>query len=70
MKKRRVSQEDEEDKLEAIAAAANILKQAKPLKKFQSPVRKPLDVIKNPSSALPPNSQGGNVADGYFTVLW
>ena len=70
MKKRRITQEDEEDDLEAIAAAANILKQPKALKKFQPPVRKPLEVVKNPSSALPPNSQSENVANGYYAVLW
>lgn len=70
LKKRRISHEDDDDNAEAIAAAANILKQPKPPKKFQTPVRKPLDVVKNPSSSLPPGSQGEKAVEGYYTVLW
>lgn len=68
-KKRRISHESEDDKVEAITAAANVLKQPKPLKRFQAPVRKPLD-IKNVNESLPPSSQREDSAEGYYTVLW
>lgn len=70
-KKRRISSNDStEDKIEAIAAAANVLKKSTSIKRFQAPAqRKPLDIVKNPSSS----SQGAssdNGSEGYFTVLW
>ena len=72
LKKRRIGHgnDGDDDNFRAIAAAANVLKQPKPPKKFQAQVRKPLDVVKNPSSSLPSSSQSENFAEGYFTVLW
>lgn len=70
LKKRRISHQDEDDNFETIAAAANVLKQPKPLKKFQAPVRKPLDTVRNPSSSLPSGSPHEKAAEAYFTVLW
>ena len=68
-KKRRISHDFDYD-MQAIRAAAHILKQPKPLHKFRAPARKPLDVVKNPSSAVPPSSENEHCAEGYYTVLW
>ncbi|KAF2769426.1 SNF2 family DNA-dependent ATPase domain-containing protein [Teratosphaeria nubilosa] len=73
-KKRRISSHDSwDDDIGTIAAAANVLKSsqtASTIKKFQAPVlRKPLDVIQNPSSSqIGGSSEGGH--EGYYTVLW
>lgn len=70
-KKQRISHDAEEDHLEAVAAAANILKQSRPKPKFQAPaLRKPLAVVENPSSSLSAASQDKDTAEGYYTVLW
>ena len=69
LKKRKISLEANDD-LEAIVAAANILKKPPALKKFQPPPpRKPLEPIQNPSSSLP-SSQAESGIEGYYTVLW
>ena len=71
-KKRRISHETEEDdKVESIAAAANILKQSKPTPKFVTPpLRKPLSGVQNPSSSLSSGSKEKQEGEGYYTVLW
>jgi len=70
-KKRRISSNDStDDKIEAIAAAANVLKNPKPVKRFQVPVqRKPLENVQNLLSS-PQNLGSENVSESYFTVLW
>ena len=70
-KKRRISYEADDDDPEVIAVAANALKkQPNPIKTFQAPARKPLLVVKNPSSSptVDSNASAGN--EGYYTVLW
>ncbi|KAH9827742.1 DNA repair and recombination protein RAD54B-like [Teratosphaeria destructans] len=80
-KKRRISSHASVDDVETIAAAANVLKSSRPAsttKRFQAPIlRKPLDVIHNPSSFQNPSSSqsgtGGSSEggyEGYYTVLW
>ncbi|KAK3696512.1 helicase [Vermiconidia calcicola] len=70
-KKRRISEKFEAYDTEAIAAAANILKQPKSLDKFQAPaVRKPLDNVQIPNSNLPPGSHEPTRSEGYYAVLW
>lgn len=70
-KKRRINHENEDDKIESINAAANILKQPKPVPKFQSPAtRKPLAVVENPSSSLSSGPEEKHHAEGYYAVLW
>lgn len=70
-KRRRISDEAEQDQLEDVAAAANVLKQSKPGPKFQTPaVRKPLAVVENPSSSLSSNAEEKHASEGYYTVLW
>lgn len=71
LKKRRISHETEDDQVEAVAAAAKILKQPKTVPKFHAPVpRKPLAVLENPSSALSSTTEDDRSAEGYYTVLW
>lgn len=70
-KKRRISRETEEDKVENIAATAKILKQPKPAPKFQTPAaKKPLAVVENPSSSLSSGPEEKHHAEGYYAVLW
>lgn len=72
-KKRRISSNDStDDKIEAIAAAASILKKPKLTiaKRFQAPAqRKPLDVVENPSGSSQ-SSAPSNDSGSYFAVLW
>ena len=75
-KKRRLSGDDsDDDERDAIAAAAAVLKaSARPnvvnrLSTFRDPVRKPLDVVRNPSVPSQTTSNDSGV-EGYFTVLW
>lgn len=69
-KKRRISSKaHDDDEAEVISATANILKQPKPAPKFQTPARKPLGDVKNPSS-LPSSSQNEDASQGYYAVLW
>ena len=69
-KKRKISQ-DAEDDADVIAAAADILKKPHALKKFQPPPpRKPLEPVQNPNSSLPSSSQAENGFEGYFIVVW
>ncbi|TKA50418.1 hypothetical protein B0A55_12889, partial [Friedmanniomyces simplex] len=71
-KKRRITgdREDSPDpEVQAVAAAAAVLK-AKPIKRFQAPgMRKPLNTLTNPSSPLQ-DSPLETSTEGYFTVLW
>ncbi|GAB7360009.1 hypothetical protein MBLNU230_g7534t1 [Neophaeotheca triangularis] len=74
-KKRRISEDpDDSDHIEAVYAAANLVKQpkAKPAKTFRPhPPRKPLDQVHNPSSEKSSQtSTGAGGFEGYFTVLW
>ncbi|KAK4545281.1 hypothetical protein LTR36_003461 [Oleoguttula mirabilis] len=70
-KKRRISSNDStDDRIEAIAAAADVLKRPKPVNRFQAPAqRKPLNVVENPSGSLQ-SPASANASEGYFTVLW
>ncbi|KAK5130502.1 hypothetical protein LTR08_001982 [Meristemomyces frigidus] len=70
-KRRRISSNDStDDRIEAIAAAANVLKTPKTIKSFQRPVqRKPLEVVNNPSGSSH-STASENATDAYFTVLW
>lgn len=67
-KKRRISQDTEDNDPEATAASAKILKHKAPFKSFQVPMRKPLDLVS--SNSLPPSSPGQSTPEGYYTVLW
>ncbi|KAK5161126.1 helicase [Recurvomyces mirabilis] len=68
-KRRRISGDD--DEMEVLAAAADVLKKPNSIsKRFQSPaVRKPLEVVKNPSSSSQ-SSNTNSTNNAYFTVLW
>jgi len=68
-KRRRISSDDEQ--VEVLAAAADFLKKPKPIsKRFQPPaLRKPLEVVKNPSGLSQSNDASGT-NKAYFTVLW
>ncbi|EMC92195.1 hypothetical protein BAUCODRAFT_569497 [Baudoinia panamericana UAMH 10762] len=70
-KKRRLSSNTStNDHMEAVSAAAHLLKRPKPGKNFQPPAqRRPLNVVPN----LPASSQSNSSdigLEGYFTVLW
>lgn len=70
-KKRRISIELEDDDPETnTPAAADVLKREKPLRKFQAPVRKPLDVVQNVNGSSPTHSDTTSSYEGYYTVLW
>lgn len=70
-KKRRISDEADEDNHRDVAAAANILKQPKVVPKFHVPAaRKPLAVVENPSSSLSSGSEEKHAHEAYYTVLW
>lgn len=70
-KKRRISHDTDDNDADVIAAAANALKQqSNPIRTFQATARKPLLVVKNPSSSpiVDSNASVGN--EGYYAVLW
>ena len=70
-KKRRISGNNStDDKVEVITAAANILKNPKPVRKFQSPApRRPLNPVQN-AGISSQSSASDNGAEGFYNVLW
>lgn len=69
-KKRRIVHDQADDDVEAIAAAANVLRNPKFTSKFQEPLRKPLIEVKNPSSSSQSKPADNPGVEGYYTVLW
>ncbi|TKA26632.1 hypothetical protein B0A50_04740 [Salinomyces thailandicus] len=72
-KKRRITSHDSigdsaNDKIQAIAAAAKVLKTPKPVEGFKSPaLRNPLQTVQNSSSS---QNSASDSPEGYYNVLW
>ena len=69
-KKRRISPELEDGHVEAVIAAANILKQPKPREQFRPPQRKPLVPVQNPTESSTQEHQSNKTGETHYIVLW
>lgn len=72
LKRRKIAHDADDDvDIEAVAAAANILKKPPAPKKFQPPApRKTLEPVPNPSSGVSSSSPADTAVEGYYIVVW